>query len=129
MLVLLRSVADFSRGCAGKRIGDLLFATHPLLSWSSQTVVWQHTVSNDSRRSESLFTAPTSCTGKKPQGGAIGHSPPAQGWAIRDSRNELLRINLPRTAVNRVASDTLRAYDKPLIQSTRCFTTLSALGH
>jgi hypothetical protein len=29
MLVSLRLSADFSRGCAGKRIGHLLFATHP----------------------------------------------------------------------------------------------------
>jgi hypothetical protein len=31
MLAFLKLVADFSRGCAGRRIGHLLFATHPHL--------------------------------------------------------------------------------------------------
>ena len=29
MLAFLKPVADFSRGCAGERVGYLLFATHP----------------------------------------------------------------------------------------------------
>jgi hypothetical protein len=36
---------------------------------------------------------------------------------------------LLRGWVNRVASDALRAYDKPLIHNTRCFRTHGALGH
>src|SRR5829696_4338108 len=39
--------------------------------------------------------------------------------------HEVRRTHLPRARVNRVASDAPRAYDKPLIQSTRCFTTHS----
>jgi hypothetical protein len=35
MLAFLRLVADFSRGCAGKRIGQLLFATHPALAFAN----------------------------------------------------------------------------------------------
>jgi hypothetical protein len=30
MLASLKPGADFSRGCAGRRLGNLLFATHPL---------------------------------------------------------------------------------------------------
>src|SRR5215216_6022340 len=76
MLASLKSGADFSRGCAGRRIGNLLFATHPhhvaVREW-----FYASSVSGGSRHSESVFIAPIYCTGHKPQGGAIGHSPPA----------------------------------------------------
>jgi hypothetical protein len=35
MLVLMKLAADFSRGCAGKRIGFSLFATHPTLAFAN----------------------------------------------------------------------------------------------
>ena len=54
------TAADFSAGRAGKRIGYLLFATHPhhpgIREWFCAG-----TVSGKSRRRESLFTAPISC--------------------------------------------------------------------
>jgi hypothetical protein len=31
MLVFLKLVADFSRGCAGKKIGHSFLVTHPLM--------------------------------------------------------------------------------------------------
>jgi len=46
--------ADFPRVCAGKRIGYLLFATHPFAVCARFYV---STVYGDSHRSESLFTA------------------------------------------------------------------------
>jgi hypothetical protein len=35
MLVAAKPGADFSVGCAGKRIGHLLFATHPILAFAN----------------------------------------------------------------------------------------------
>jgi hypothetical protein len=46
--------ADFSRGCAGRRIGHPLLKTHPhsaIRKW-----VYASTVSGDSRHSESLYS-------------------------------------------------------------------------
>jgi hypothetical protein len=55
MLALTKLDADFSRECAGQRIGHLLFATHPrpaIREWLYASIVSDH-----SHRSESLFTA------------------------------------------------------------------------
>ena len=61
------------------RIGNqpLTFRRPALLPLLSQTVVGQHTVSNNSLRNESIFIARISCTVDEPQCGAIGDSPPA----------------------------------------------------
>jgi hypothetical protein len=52
--------ADFSRGCAGKRIGQLLFVTHPYRS--SRIGLCQRTMSGDSCRSERLVAASIPCS-------------------------------------------------------------------
>ncbi len=60
MLVLTEMDVDFSEGCALPVIDYTFLVTHPhhatVREW-----LYARTVSGDSRRSESLFTAPMSC--------------------------------------------------------------------
>jgi hypothetical protein len=49
-------------------------------------ILCQHTASNDSRRSETLFTARITCTGNKAQGGAIGQQVRVANYTQVDSK-------------------------------------------
>jgi hypothetical protein len=59
MLVPVKPEPDFSQGRALLTIADSFLAIHPhaVREW-----FYASTVLGDTRRSESLFTAPTSCT-------------------------------------------------------------------
>ena len=100
MLASLRLAADFSRGCAGRRIGNLLFATHPhhvaVREW-----FYASSVSGGSRHSESVFIAPIYCTGHKPQGVEMRVLRPDRGEAMQGSGCELRRIHPLGTSVNK----------------------------
>jgi hypothetical protein len=48
---------------------------------------------------------------------------PAAANFLELPTGEVRRINLPRTLLNRVASDALRAYDKRVIQHTVLYDT------
>ena len=58
--------AGFFEGVCGLEDQPLTFRDPPLPPWLLLMIVCQHTVPNDSRRSESLFIAPICCTGDKP---------------------------------------------------------------
>jgi hypothetical protein len=73
MLILTKPGADFSRGCAGKRIGHLLFATLPHLGireWLQASIL-----SGDSRRSESLCSLPQNLVARNNPKAGIGYFP------------------------------------------------------
>jgi hypothetical protein len=73
-----KSEPDFSRGCTGWRIGHSLFTTHLHYPFIRESF-YASTVSGDSRRSKSLFTAPIFCSRilhyVHPGGGPSGITP------------------------------------------------------
>jgi hypothetical protein len=56
MLISLKMEADFSRGCAGKRIGHSLFATHPYPGSRERLYASTHCVSGNYRSLQLIFT-------------------------------------------------------------------------
>ena len=105
MLVSLKLVADFSRGCADRAITHLLFATHPYLpcsrgrSCASTLCPMILAAVNLYSLLQYLVLAISS------KAGPLAIVRPHRGGPMQDGGYGLQRIHLPRTSVNKAFSD------------------------